>query len=100
MPFATGVAKQLRYKKESTWGAAPGASGAQLLRRVTSDLSLSKETYQSGEIRSDYQIADYRHGVRSVAGTVNGELSPGTYSDFVGSALRRNFAAVSALTGL
>lgn len=100
MPFATGVAKQLRYKKESTWGTAPGATGAQLLRRVTSDLSLTKEAYQSQEIRSDYQIADYRHGVRSVAGTVNGELSPGTYSDFMGSALRRNFAAVSALTGL
>jgi hypothetical protein len=100
MPIATGIAKQLRFKKESTWGTAAGASGAQLLRRVTSDLNLTKETYQSNEIRSDYQIADYRHGVRSVTGSINGELSPGTYSAFMQSALRRDFAAVTALTGL
>lgn len=98
MAIATGVAKQLRYKKESTWGTAPGASGAQLLRRVTSDVDMSKDTYQSGEIRSDYQIADYRHGMRKVAGTMRGELSPGTYSAFVQSALRRDFAAVSNIT--
>jgi len=100
MPFATGIAKQLRFKKESTWGTAPSAGSAQLLRRVTSDLSLTKETYQSNEIRSDYQIADYRHGVRSVTGSINGELSPGTYAAFMQSSLRRDFAAVSALTGL
>lgn len=100
MPFATGVAKQLRYKKESTWGTAPGATGAQLLRRVTSDLSLTKEGYQSNEIRSDYQIFDFRHGVRSVTGAINGELSPGTYKDFMAASLRKDFAAVSALTGL
>ena len=35
-----------------------------------------------------------------LAGTLNGELSPGTYADFMAAALRRDFAAVSALTGL
>ena len=79
MTIAAGVAKSLRYKVEATWGLAPGTSAGQLLRRVTSDLNLTKETYQSAEIRSDYQVADFRHGVRSVAGTINGELSPGTW---------------------
>ena len=91
MPLATGVAKQLRYKKEVTWGVAPGASGAQLLRRVTSDLDLSKETYESSEIRSDYQVSDYRHGIRRVQGSINGELSPGTYKDFMAAAMRQAF---------
>lgn len=100
MAIATGVAKQLAYKAETTWGTVPAASGAQALRRVTSDLNLTKQTYQSAEIRTDYQVADFRHGVRSVAGTVRGELSPGTYEDFLAAALRKTFAAVTNLTGL
>lgn len=100
MAIATGVAKQLRYKVESAWGTAPGASGAQLLRRVQSTLALKKQTYQSNEIRSDYQNFDMRHGVRSVEGNISGELSPGTYKDFMAAAVRRAFAAVSAMSGL
>lgn len=99
MAFATGVAKQLRYKAEASWGTAPGDTGAQLLRRVTSSLSLQKQTYQSQEIRSDYQVSDFRHGVRSVGGAINGELSPGTFEDFIAAALRRAFTAVSDITG-
>ena len=100
MPLATGVAKQLTYKAESVWGTIPAASSAQALRRVTSNLSLKKQTYQSGEIRSDYQVADFRHGVRSVEGSISGELSPGTYKDFMAAAVRKVFASVSAITGL
>lgn len=98
MALATGVAKQVRYKRETQWGVAAGATGGQLLRRVTSDLSLAKEAYQSSEIRTDYQIADYRHGVRSVTGSINGELSPKTYSEFFAAALRKDFVA-GASTG-
>lgn len=100
MTIAVGVAKTLAYKAESTWGTAAGASGAQLLRRITSDLSLTKQTYQSNEIRSDYQIADFRHGVRSVSGAIAGELSAGTWKDFIAAAVRKAFVSVSAITGL
>lgn len=100
MTLATGVAKQLRYKVESAYGTAPGATGAQLLRRAESTIDLSKDTYQSNEIRSDYQVSDFRHGVRRVGGNIKGELSPGTYEDFIAAALRRDFAAVSAMTSL
>lgn len=100
MAIASGVAKSVRYKVEATYGTAPGASGGQLLRRVTSDLGLTKETYQSNEIRADYQVADFRHGIRRVGGTLKGELSPKTYADFMAAALRRDFAAVSAISSL
>jgi hypothetical protein len=100
MAFATGVAKQLLYKAESTWGTLAGASGAQRLRRVTSTLSLKKQTYESNEIVDHYQVADFRHGVRSVEGSISGELSPGTWEDFLSAAVRKAFAAVTALTGL
>lgn len=100
MAIASGVAKSVRYKVEATYGTAPGAGGGQLLRRVTSDLGLTKETYQSNEIRADYQVADFRHGIRRVGGTLKGELSPKTYADFMAAALRRDFAAVSAISSL
>lgn len=95
MPIATGVAKKLVYKKQPGLGTIATAAGAQYLRRVTSNLDLKKATYQSAEIRPDMQRADFRHGVRSVDGTINGELSPGSYADFLGSLLRQAWQAPS-----
>lgn len=100
MPAASGVFKQLAYKVESVYGTAPAAASAQSLRRVTSDLNLVKDTYQSAEIRTDQQMQDMRHGVRRVQGTISGELSPGTYADWMAAALRKDFAAVTAITGM
>lgn len=97
---ASSVAKQVSYKKETTWGTAPGASGAQLLRRTESTLGLKKETYSSNEVRTDYQDADMRHGMRRADGNIKGELSPGTYKDFFAAALRRDFAAITNITSL
>jgi len=98
MAIATGIAKQVKYKQEVTFGVAPVAASAQALRRVTSDINLTKQTYESNEIRADYQVADMRHGVREVAGTINGELSPGTYKDFIAASLRKDWAATTAIT--
>lgn len=101
MPAASGVFKQLAFKVEGTIGTKPANdSSAKFLRRVTSDLNLVKETYQSNEIRTDQQMQDMRHGVRRVEGTISGELSPGTYAAFVQSALRRDFATVTAISSL
>jgi len=91
--IASGVAKRVAYKKEVSWGVAPGATTAQILRRVTSGVTLNKDTYQSNEVRRDYQIADMRHGVRRVEGPLNGELSCGTYKDFMAAAMRHSWQA-------
>ena len=95
MPTATGINKTVSYKKETTFGVLPTAAGAQTIRRVSSSFNLTKETYQSEEIRTDYQLSDFRHGVRSVEGNVSGELSAGTYADFLASALARNWTAAT-----
>lgn len=100
MANAAGVKKQVRYKVESTWGTAPGASGGQVLRRVSSGLDLRKQTYESAEIRDDYQVADFRHGVISVDGSISGEPSPGTYQAFIDAIVRRAATAVTAITSL
>jgi len=100
MANAAGLFKVVTYKKETTFGTLPTAASGQILRRVTSDLNLNKDTYTSNEIRPEQQKADFRHGVRRVAGSVNADLSPRTFSDFIGSICKRLFAIVAALTGL
>ena len=96
--ISTGVKKRISYKKELTWGTLAGATGAQQVRRVTSQFNLKKAVYESAEIRIDYQTADMRHGVRSADGTISGELSPKTCTDFMGSVLARDFAAVASVS--
>jgi hypothetical protein len=100
MTLASGIFKKLAYKVESTYGTVPSASSAQALRRVQATLGLSKDTYTSAEIRTDMQVSDFRHGVRKVSGNINGELSPATYKDFIAAALKRDFAAVSAISSV
>lgn len=100
MPIAKGTSKVVAYKKETVWGTPAGAASGKQLRRVTAAFNLTKESYESGEIRTDRQVADFRHGVRSADGSLNGELSAGTYSDFMQSLLSRDFTAVTAVTGL
>src|SRR5258708_20244716 len=99
MTIATGVGKQVAYKAEVTWGTAPAAGGAQSLRRIMSTLSLRKQTYESQEIATHMQRVAMRHGVRSIGGPINGDLSAGTWKDFFAPALRRTFSTVAAFTG-
>lgn len=96
MTIATGIKKLVTYKKESVFGTAPAPTGpfGQAFRRVTSSLELSKATFKSNEIRPDQQQGDFRHGGRSVAGTIAGELSVGTHADFLATALRQVWQAV------
>jgi len=100
MPIAKGVSKQVGYKKESSWGVLAGTSAGKLLRRVTASFNLVKEAYESSEIRTDRQIADFRHGVRSAEGSLNGELSPATYADFMAAIVARDFTAAPSATGV
>jgi hypothetical protein len=100
MPIASGIAKQTRYKVEATFNTAPGPTLGQLLRNVESGIQLDKDTYQSAEKRSDYQISDFRHGIRKTSGSIKGELSPKTYADFIAAALRKDFVAGTAVAAL
>lgn len=107
MALAEGVSARIAYKAHSTGIITPGvepvfsvdpaASGGQILRRVASTLALSKDTYQSAEVRGDRQIVDFRHGVKRVQGNISGELSPLTYADFFEASFRGSWeAAVTA----
>ena len=98
--ISKGTSKRVAYKKETNFGIPAGATGAKQLRRVTADFNLEKETYESAEIRFDRQVADFRHSIRSATGTLNGELSSGSYSDFMQSLVARDFTSGASATSL
>jgi hypothetical protein len=108
MSLAEGVAASIRYKfyasaaitpgTLATSSSALGVTSAQVLRRVASTLALTKDTYQSAEIRSDRQVADFRHGVKRVTGNISGELSPLTYEQLFEASMRGTWAAAITAT--
>lgn len=98
MAIASGTAVVVGYKKETTAGTLAGASGAQLLPRVTLALDLNKDTYASDTKTTTYQVSDFRHGVRRVGGSLDGNLAPGVFKLAMQSVLRKDFVA-GATTG-
>ena len=98
MAIAQGIFKNLVAKKQTALGTKASASGAQYLRRVTSDIDLSKDTYQSNEILATQQVRDMRHGLKNVSGTISGENSIGGYQGFTESVLRSTASTAIAST--
>jgi hypothetical protein len=98
---ATAIFRQIKYKAESVYGTKPSPlTGSKAIRRIEFSPDLSKEVYQSSELRTDQQVADFRHGARRAGGTLKGELSPKAYEDFFAALLRKTFAATTAVSGL
>jgi len=103
MSLAEGVAGRIAYKFYASAAITPGtaavsssdlgASDGQILRRVASTLALTKDTYESQEIRLDRQRGDFRHGVKRATGNISGELSPLTYEQLFEASMRGTWAA-------
>lgn len=94
MSINSGLFRTASYKKETTFGTLAGTGSAQIVRRTGHSLALNKKTFESAEIVSHQQMVDFRHGPRSVGGSIDGELSPGTYSAFFAALFRGPTAAV------
>lgn len=101
MALSKGVAKSVAVKRElpNAWGDLPAdTTGATYLRRVTAAFNRVTDFIQSAEIRTDYQLGSYRGGLTRAEGSLNGELSPGTYADFFAAALARDFTVGATAT--
>ena len=106
MSLAEGSAIRFAYKfyasgtmttnAEADTSTDPGASGGQILRRVSASLNLRKNVVRSQEILSSRQVRSARHTSRRVEGAITGELSPGTYAELIEAALRGTAAALVA----
>lgn len=91
MAFASGSQHGLRFVPESSWGATPSTPQTIYLRHTSCAIALSKDGFQSQELRSDRQISDFRHGVKRVQGDIGFELSYGEYDAFLEAALFGEF---------
>lgn len=85
--FATGGYHGLRYVLETNWGETPAAPSLISLRNKGCSLVLSKDSFQSEELRADRQISDLRHGALQVGGDIPFELSYGEYDTLLEMAL-------------
>jgi hypothetical protein len=80
--FATGSLADLGYVEEASYGKVPPTPALKVVRRRSTSLGLTKESYRSEEVRSDRMTSDLRHGVRQANGDIVTEISPGGHSDF------------------
>lgn len=105
--LAESVSERLTYKVYATSeidsqteplaATAPGSSGGQVLRHVSHNLALTKDNYRPNEKRQDAQQTMGKHGSRTVPGTINGFLSPGTHQDLFAAVMRSEWSAVVGL---
>jgi hypothetical protein len=93
--YATGV---ITSNSQPVSTVDPANTGGQILRRTTATLNLTKDTYESAEVNGHRQVSDFRHGVKRASGSVNGELSPGTYWDLIEAATRGTEASAVTAT--
>ena len=87
MTFSAGSFHGLRYVTESSYGVTPSTPAMIDLRHTACTLGITKDAFQSNELRSDRQISDLRHGAIQVTGGFDFELSYGEYDTILESAL-------------
>lgn len=97
-PIAQTSKRRVSWKKEATYGAVAGDTGAVVARRTSLNLNLTKQPIESQEKRSDFQRADVRHGSRMVDGNLDGELICGVWEEFWAAVLRRDFASITPVS--
>jgi hypothetical protein len=100
MVVAQGQLQRLAYKKQSALGTAASGAGGQYLRRETGSFNLKKDAFNSNEITTHQQYTGDTYGVSKTEGSLDNVLSIGTYAPFMGSTVRKDFAAIAALTAL
>lgn len=91
--MANGSRHSMRYVAEATYGVIPATPIFKPIRHTGTTLGLSKEALQSEEIRSDRQIADFRHGAYQVGGDINMELSFASFDDLLEATLLGTWVA-------
>jgi Phage tail tube protein len=87
MPTAQGSRHEYAYVAEVTYGTTPGSPAMKRIRNTGGGLNLTKEQYQSAEMRADRQLVSHRHGPRQGLGNIPFELSYGAFDDLLESAL-------------
>jgi hypothetical protein len=78
---------ELSYVAETTWGELPSPAAFQAIRMTGESLKITNESVVSDEIRPDRNVPDTILVGGDASGGIDGELSYGTFDDFIESAL-------------
>lgn len=92
MTVADGSQVRLADVTEATIGTTPTTPTFQVMRYVSSDIRISKQTDIPNEIRSDGNVASIVDVGRMVQGTINTFLSYGTYDVWFERLLRSSWS--------
>ena len=98
MAFSSGVEKRVVISKETTWGTLPATNTGTIFGRTEATFNLERAQFQSAMITDTAQTSDSRSGSDSIAGTLNAELSAGTYKDVFAQLLRGPWATGATYT--
>ena len=96
MGIASGIFKVLTVAKQTGLGVPKTGTGGTSLPRTSSNLDLKKASYTSATIKASQQRSDMRHGLRSVDGTISGELNVGVYQLMESSVLRQAWQSAAS----
>lgn len=95
MRVASGARHELAYIKETTSGTPPTNPQMTSLRHTSCSLNLSRDNFQSNELRRDRMIADVRTGTDKVSGSIDFELRFQEFAPLLEAALCGKFDASS-----
>lgn len=93
--IASGALVEARLVAESTFGVTPASPTMKQLRHSGFNFNPKKATFESAEVRPDRQIADFRHGMRSVDGQIAQEMGVGFSTDLLEGALASTWGTVT-----
>lgn len=95
---ARGSQFQATYAMEDSWASLPTTPVPYNLRVTGNGVNLTKDSFQSQELRSDRQISDLRHGMFSVSGDIPVELSHTSFDDIISSAMYNDWNSDDTIT--
>lgn len=93
--MADGSRHSMAMILEPTYGNTPATPEMTPIRHTGTTLGLSKNSLQSGELRSDRQITDFRHGAGQAGGDIPFELSYRSHDAILEALLGGSWVPVS-----
>jgi hypothetical protein len=85
--FASGSSAGVRYVPEVTYGTTPTTPSMVELRYTSCSMQLTKDSFQSAELRSDRQIFGFKQGNQRGGGDLAFEFSWKEFDPFLEAAL-------------
>jgi len=87
MAFAQGSRSSLSYIVENTFGTTPASGNFKNLPFTSQSLNMTKDRVEGTDIQADRMSRVDRHGNRTVAGDIQGDLRDSDFDDLIEAAM-------------